>query len=123
MSKHGMVKRAGREVVTVEIYKDTYDIMKKTAEENRYETKTYINEILVMNIEKDQFLKKYAPYLEKVGFRDNVLILKDSKKVEYIEVFLKNDKLYCSADEDKDCMHIHFALAMPELGRLKSKNK
>ena len=41
-----MVKRGGKEVVTVEIFKDTYDTMKSTAEKMRWNTKEYINSVL-----------------------------------------------------------------------------
>jgi len=118
-----MVKRGGRDVITVEIYKEIYENLKRGADSLNFEIKKYINELLAMNIEKDAFLKKYAPFLEKVGLRDNVLLLKDNKLHEYVEIFLKNEKLYCAEDESANCIHIHFALALPELGRITSKNK
>jgi hypothetical protein len=40
-----MVKRGGKEVITVEIFKETYDTMKAIATKKRWSTKDYIHSI------------------------------------------------------------------------------
>lgn|SRR3989338_3464348 len=82
----------------------------------------WVSEYLLMNLEKDEFVRGYAPFLSKVGIQDNRLIIKDSKKNQFAEVYLKNNQLFCTLDESSDCMHIHFALALPELARLKKSH-
>jgi hypothetical protein len=69
-------------------------------------------------------LKIYAPSLSIIGYDDNVLYIKDSKKDKgkFAEITLKNDKLYCNLDsEDEYCIHIRFAFAIPEVARLNLK--
>ena len=82
----------------------------------------WFSEYILLNLEKDEYIALYAPYLEKVGITDNRLTIRDTKRDKLTDVFLKDGKFFCNLDERNDCEHIHFALALPELARLKSKN-
>jgi len=113
-----MVKRGGKEVITVEIFKETYDVMKATATKRRWNTKDYINTVLVEAIERDKFLQTYAPFLSKIGFEENILFVRDSKLGKTAEVYLRDRTLYCNVCDSKDCPHIHYALALPETAKL-----
>jgi len=113
-----MVMRGGKEVITVEIFKETYDVMKATAGKKRWNTKDYINTVLTEAIERDKFLQTYAPFLSKIGFEDNILFVKDSKLGKTAEVYLRDRTLYCNVCNSKDCLHIHYALALPETAKL-----
>ncbi len=113
-----MVKRGGKEVITVEIFKQTYDFMKSTAEKMHWNTKEYINSVLVDAIERDRFLQSYAPYLSKIGYQDNILFIRDAKAGKTAEVYLKDRMLYCGLCESKDCNHIHYAFALPEIAKM-----
>jgi hypothetical protein len=113
-----MVKRGGKEVITVEIFKETYDVMKATAAKRRWNTKDYINTVLMEAIERDRFLQAYAPFLSKIGFEDNILFVRDSKLGKTAEIYLRDRTLYCNVCESKDCIHIHYALALPEITKL-----
>lgn len=108
-------------IVPVDIEKPLYEKISKIAFARNIPIKKYVNEMLMMNLEKDEFLKFYAPYLSKVGLQDNILLLKDSKSNIYVEISLKNNTLFCSAHESTDCIHVHFALALPEIVKLKIK--
>ncbi len=118
ISAENMVKRGGKEVVTVEIFKDTYDTMKSTAEKMRWNTKEYINSVLAEALERDKFLQTYAPYLSRVGYQENILFIRDAKKNKTAEVFLKDRALYCGLCESKDCVHIHYAFVLPEVAKM-----
>jgi len=113
-----MVKRGGKEVITVEIFKETYDVMKALATKKRWNTKDYINTILLEAIERDKFLQAYAPFLSKIGFEDNILFVRDLKLSKIAEIYLRDRALYCNICESKDCMHIHYALALPEITKM-----
>lgn len=113
-----MVKRGGKEVITVEIFKETYDVMKATASKRRWNTKDYINTVLTEAIERDKFLQTYAPFLSKIGFEENILFVRDSKLGKTAEVYLRDRTLYCNVCDSKDCLHIHYALALPETAKL-----
>lgn len=113
-----MVKRGGKEVITVEIFKETYDVMKANAEKKRWNTKDLINTVLAEAIERDRFLQSYAPYLSKIGYESNVLFIKDSRLGKTAEVYLRDRALYCSVCEERNCVHVHYALALPETAKL-----
>jgi hypothetical protein len=113
-----MVKRGGKEVITVEIFKETYDAMKVIATGKRWSTKDYINSVLVEAIERDKFLQSYAPSLSKVGYEGDILFVRDAKLRETAEIYLRDRSLYCNVCESKDCVHIHYALALPEVAKL-----
>jgi hypothetical protein len=106
-----MVKRGGKEVITVEIFKETYDTM-------RWSAKDYINTVLMEAIERDKFLQSYAPSLSKVGYKDDILFIRDIKLGKTAEIYLRDRSLYCNVCECKDCVHIHYALALPEVAKL-----
>ena len=113
-----MVKRGGKEVITVEIFKETYDLMKANAERMKWNTKEYINSVLTESIERDKFLQSYAPFLSKVGYQDNILFIRDAKISKTAEIYLKDRGLYCGLCESKDCMHIHYAFVLPEVAKM-----
>jgi hypothetical protein len=113
-----MVKRGGKEVITVEIFRDTYEVMRSEAERKRWNTKEYINSVLRDAIDRERFLQAYAPSLLKVGYEGNVLFIKDSKLGKTAEVYLREQMLYCNVCESRDCIHIHYAIALPEVSRL-----
>lgn len=113
-----MVKRGGKDVITVEIFKQTYDMMKANAEKLRWNTKEYINSVLTEAIERDKFLQTYAPNLSKVGYQDNILFIRDAKAGKTADVFLKDKVLYCGLCSSKDCIHIHYAFALPEVAKM-----
>jgi hypothetical protein len=113
-----MVKRGGKEVITVEIFKETYDAMKFIATRRRWSAKDYINTVLMEAIERDKFLQSYAPSLSKVGYEDDILFIRDSKLGKTAEICLRDRSLYCNVCESKDCVHIHYALALPEVAKL-----
>ena len=113
-----MVKRGGKDVITVEIFRDTYEIMKSVAEKKRWNTKEYINSVLKDAIDREKFLQAYAPFLLKVGYEGNILFIKDSKLGKTAEIYLRDQTLYCNICDSSDCIHIHYALALPEAAKL-----
>ena len=113
-----MVKRGGKEVIPVEIFKETYDAMKLIATRKRWSAKDYINTVLIEAIERDKFLHSYSPSLSRVGYQDNILFIRDAKLGKTAEIFLRDRSLYCNVCESKDCVHIHYALALPEVAKL-----
>jgi hypothetical protein len=102
----------------VEIFKETYDAMKVVAARKRWSAKDYINTVLMEAIERDKFLRSYAPSLSKVGYEDDILFIRDTKLGKTAEIYLRDRSLYCNVCESKDCVHIHYALALPEVAKL-----
>lgn len=117
-----MVKRGGREVITVDIYQETYNLLKAEAKKQRYPVVKYINDMLAMNVEKDQFLREYAPGWEvRRPMEEDRITFINAKTREFAEVFVRDGELRCSLDESTDCIHTHYAWALPEVARLNIK--
>lgn len=79
----------------------------------------WVSNYLLMNLERDDFMRQYAPFIAKIGIQENTLFLKDTKKDKIIEVRLVNNKLQCT---DDDPIYLQYAIALPELARLKKNH-
>lgn len=107
-----------KDIIPVDLERPLHEKLKKSAETKNISLRKYVNELLVMNLEKEEFMSKYAPMIQYISAQDNKIILKDNKKNQFTEVFKKNSNLYCTLDESTDCIHIHYVLALPELGKI-----
>jgi len=60
---------------------------------------------------------KEAQFISLIGFNDNTVILKDARKSgKFSEVQIRNKNLRYLTDENSpDCIHVGFALALPEV--------
>lgn len=116
MSSHPGYKRKP----TVAIKDEVYEKAKSKAAEKGLTLVDYVNDTILQSVEKEAFLKTYAPHIEKISTGDTI-ILRDNKIKKIVEIYLKDAKLYCTNDEGHDCIHVHFALGMPEVGKIKKK--
>lgn len=82
----------------------------------------FVNELLSDVIEKDEFLQKYAPTLSLEGHSYNVLFIRDAKRKALAEIYRHDSKIKCALCNTFDCEHVHFALAVPEVAKLRLKN-
>ena len=81
----------------------------------------FISEAALMELERRNILKE-AQFISVIGFEDNTLIVRDLRRSgQLIEVHIKNKKLKYIADDAFDCIHVGFALALPEV-RMALKN-
>ena len=79
----------------------------------------FVNDLLQEVIEKDNFLKVYAPSFQVLDIHDNVLMLLDNHhRNKVVEVYLKDGELWCSEDKNSTCKHVRFCFAVPEVARL-----
>ena len=111
-------------VVTVDILKPNYNILRDKAKVQRYSVKEYINKILESTIQKERFLERYAPYLSVLHFIYDRVTLEDKNpkaKVRFIDVKVRDHELICEKDERTDCIHCHFVWAIPEIAKLNLK--
>ncbi len=78
---------------------------------------SFIAEAALMELERRQIIKE-APFVSLVGMADNMVILKDFRNEEkLVEVQIKEKKIRCLSCGNKghECIHIGFALALPEV--------
>jgi hypothetical protein len=73
-------------------------------------------------VEREKFLRAYMPFLSMIGSEANVLFIRDSKTKKISEVHLRDRMLWCSVCESSDCIHVHYALALPETAKLYLKS-
>lgn len=76
---------------------------------------SFIAESAIMELERQQILRE-AQLISLVGFGEDTVILKDAKRVNrLIEVQIRAKRVKCITDDKFDCIHVGFALALPEV--------
>jgi hypothetical protein len=78
----------------------------------------YITYMLEEMMQKDKTFAKYAPKIEKISVDEDRVILKDTIKNRIAEVAMQRGELFCQLCEDKNCVHVGFAWAIPEVYEL-----
>jgi hypothetical protein len=78
----------------------------------------YVTYMLEEMMQKDKTFAKYAPKIEKISVDEDRVILKDTIENRIAEVAMQRGELYCQLCEDKNCVHVGFAWAIPEVYEL-----
>ena len=104
---------------TIELPVELYNRYQEKAEKRGIPVKIFVNDFLMMNLEKEDLLRKISPTLSFIGIDDNRILIRDKNRIA--DIYLKNHSLVCDLDKKTDCDHVRFALACPELGKLKVK--
>ncbi len=81
----------------------------------------FISEYAMMELERKKIITQAAP-ISLIGFHEDKVILKDSRKDIFVEVQIKDKKMKCLEDDDIDCIHVGFALALPEVRKAISEH-
>lgn len=82
---------------------------------------TFITESALIELERRKILRE-AQLISLIGFADDTVILKDVRKAQrLIEVQIRNKKLMCLFDDTDSCIHVGFALALPEVRKALDK--
>lgn len=107
-----------RETVTVNVYRDIYDKYKIKAEQERSGLKEYLNELLQNLIDKEEFVDLRLGHINIDSVQDNRVTLKDMKERRLIDVYMKNDELFCEHDNSTCCIHVRRVWASTKMGKL-----
>ncbi|MGD1836993.1 MAG: hypothetical protein ACPKPY_02910 [Nitrososphaeraceae archaeon] len=120
MPRSAKSKTIALRVALTEKLTKKYEQIKKTKLRDE-EFGSYVNDLLEEVLEKDEFLKIYAPNISIDAVSDTTLYLKHKSKGENItiEIRFKGKKLYCNYDKSFDCEHIHYAFAIPQIAKIK----
>jgi hypothetical protein len=123
-----MPRSNSAELITlrVNVVKALREKWKKELEKNPFANEHFggfVNDLLHDVIEKDEFLKHYAPFLSEEGCTKNTLYIKDFKENKTAEIHLNDDKLFCSLCKSLFCIHIQFAMATPRVAKLNMISK
>ncbi len=78
---------------------------------------SFVSELALIELERRNMLRE-AAFISLAAQPDgNSILLRDSRKENKIfEVQIRHDKkLICIQDKDNECVHVGFALALPEV--------
>lgn len=82
---------------------------------------TFVSESALIELERRKILRE-AQFISLVGFGDDAVILKDVRNDgKLIEVQIRDRKLKCISEDKFDCIHVGFALALPEIRKVLNK--
>lgn len=113
------------DIITIDIEKSIHQKLLTAAKSKNTSLRKLTNEILQMNLEKEQFIKKIAPRFSLMDFSEDAIVIKDEimKKTRLAMIVVRNGKLWCDLEEKDDCEHIHYVLMLPQLSRIDDKLK
>jgi len=101
--------------------KQRYDKKQKTGQLDNKSFSRFLNDLIIESIEADENLSLQAPMMQKIGLQDNSIMIKDNKIGRIVEVQVHGKDLICMLDERKDCVHVGYAYAIPEVYRIMSE--
>jgi hypothetical protein len=82
---------------------------------------SFISESALIELERKQILRE-AQFISLISLDGDTIILKDVRKNnKLIEVQVKNRNLKCITEDTFDCIHVGFALALPEVRKALNK--
>lgn len=112
--------------INLTMAKATHDIIRKAWEQASDDKKlsSWVLEMILQAIEKDKWVKGYAPHLSYVGINKNGVLLRDRHlKDSIVEVKLLDNRLWCQICREKNCMHVYFTMSRPELSLIQDPEK
>ena len=118
--------KEGFSVITItqlayEKAKQRYDKKLKIGQLEKKSFSKYVNDLILESIEADENLSLQAPFMQTIGLEDSSIMIKDNKIGRIVEVQVRGKDLVCMLDEKKDCVHVGYAYAIPEVYRLMSE--
>ena len=98
-----------------------YESLKDEADMQNTSFRKYANDLLEMIAQKNTFMRRYMPKLSLLAFDDGIMFIKDREDgAEIAKVGLSKEGLvHCTMCDLDTCVHVMYALAMPQLGRMK----
>jgi len=78
----------------------------------------FIADSAKLELERRGMLKD-ASFISPISIEGNIVTLKDARDNEkFVEVQFKGRKVRCLTDNKEDCIHVGFALALPEVRKV-----
>ena len=75
----------------------------------------YVSHMLEERMQEDKVLARHAPLIKKISVDQDRIVLLDEMKNRIVEVTFQEGALFCQLCEEKDCLHVGYALAQPEI--------
>jgi len=105
---------------------DVYKWLSDKAKKDDTSLRKLVNNMLEMQKEKEEFIADYIQPIKKISFEDGLLYLKDSSMKKAVTISLLNGFIQCDVCDSKECIHVLYAMTLPEIARLErisSKSK
>jgi len=105
---------------------DVYKWLSDKAKKDDTSLRKLVNNMLEMQKEKEEFIADYIQPIKKVSFEDGLLFLRDKSKKKAVTISLLNGFIQCDVCDSKECIHVLYAMTLPEIARLErisSKSK
>lgn len=118
-----VVIRGGQKVVTVDIFEEHYEKIKLKAGQKGTNIKQYVNDLLGIYLEKEDFIHLIAPSLSIDSYEDNRITIKDVKEKVLVDVFYKDGDLQCEKHNSNNCVHTRFIWMAPEISKMRVNGK
>lgn len=84
----------------------------------------FIADLIRESVSKAETQEEYAPNLELYAVEQGCAYIRDNRRDVVAELKFKDGSdLYCNIDGAKNCVHIGFAWAMPEVQRMINSGK
>ena len=85
---------------------------------------SWVLDVILNAIEKDKWLQGYASHLSYIGTDKNGILLRDKHlKDSIVEVKLLDNRLWCQMCREKNCMHVYYTMARPELSLIQDPER
>ena len=113
--------REGVKQINITMAKKTHDKIRKAweLEETDKKLSSWVLDTLLLYAEKETWLRNYAPHLVFVGIDKNGILLRDSHlKDSIVEVKLLDNRLWCQQCNEKNCMHIFYAIGLQQIAKV-----
>lgn len=106
-----MVIRPVKKITTVDINNEVYEPLKQKALTKRVPTKILINKLLKNSVDRENIMKQKYPTMSIFEVMDDriTLVNRDEKRNrDIIDLYLKNNILFCEAHKSETCEHTQF---------------
>lgn len=107
--------------INLTMAKKTHDVIRKAWEKNGKGKKisAWVLDEILISIEKQKWLKRYAPHLLYIGTDANGILLRDKHlRDSIVEVKLLDNRLWCQTCKEKHCMHVYYSIGLPQIGKI-----
>lgn len=114
---------------TISVDQVLYELGMQIAQKKNTPLTTFVSELIAMRVSKDHIVERVRPFLSLDSVGENALYIRDYRSQDTIApviVRYADDKdetviLHCSLDKSDECVHVAFALGLPELGKIDRK--
>lgn len=93
---------------------ETYEELKREAEEKFYNVKDLIEIILERHLKRNKMISRMWPGLQIARVDENTIIVINTCDKKYFDVDLRESFLYCKQDRSTGCVHTAFVWMQAE---------